>query len=1058
MASIPVIPGVKVVTKGVLNRPLKDIICAILFGGINNLLKGNILCIDANLEELAGVSATQGLKDAIAELRGELAALQEHTGITETLKRVNEAIADMQKVLALGGMCPVPLKAPKIPNVLNDVANSFFGGANSLINQLGRLAKPQLCLDAQGGVNTGSYHPDSILGQMNRTVKKIGNIPADAANKFERSLRGVSRAIRRSIDRELFPDFRHKHNLLTGAPVVAGAAALTVLDVRDAYNQAQTLVSAVNSTGSFPVQCVTSGTGAEATLAVGEAGEVTSVSLLGMSRKNLAQTSTTGSGQGAAFDVSGRLGEIYTVECVDGGNGYVVGDVITVGSAAFKIDSTSETPVPPESSTLTFSIKATNDSGTITEIDLDSITGSVSAEILAYDGYNSGIVKFVDKDTLEEIVLNTVTESFIGTPVLNAAGSITGVNVTDSGQGYQPGTAVRITGSIVRAEATPVGLENFRITDINLTKTGRNYRPEDTQIRFINPSTAQEIEIGAALLIPTFDSTDTALTGIVVVNGGAGYPAGASLRITNTRVNALAEATVAAGELSTISVTRTGTGYRPDRVAINFIDADTGETVQPLELPIVSPIIDALGDLTGIEIQDPGRGLPSNVTVQILRNDPATPATGSLQVDSQGRITSAVITNPGSGFRSSTVQVEIVNASGQPIVRQKAQFEANISSNGDLTGFVKISEGIGYPTNTQVEITDNFTSAVLTAVITDGAVTGFQIVQAGSGYVNPNIELQTSQGVPYLQRAFATTVLRNGMITGVEILESGQGYDPVQAAAIIIDESMQSCPEGVESQNLWLSALGPEVYSLAVQALTPQDPTFVRQEPVYDYCGRLLGYEEVVISGERDASDGADPLDGAVTELLDLNHEFIWIDSPEEDRVGWGVTGVESEQLVGAPGAKRMTMALDLNPEIVLYRGQSHVLSIPSGLAKEFYIYETQEDVNGRPVTLADGSTVKLRPDISKKFSQGLHRFETGEYLEDANGRNENTETWSGTDLQGDPIPEPEVWRRQDLFPEGSTLLFQIGEGDLSIAQKHWPDFLAYSNDDGTVFGLFRII
>lgn len=333
MASIPVIPGVKVVTKGVLNKPLKDIICAILFGGLNNLLKGNILCIDVNLEQLAGVSATQGLKDAITELRQELAALQKHIGITDTLARVNEAIADMQKVLALGGMCPIPLKAPKIPNVINNVANSFFGGANSLLNQLGRLAKPQICIDAQGGVNTGSYDPESILGQMNRTVKRLGNIPAAEADKFERSLKGISRAIRSQIDRELFPDFRHKHNLLTGGPVVAGVAAITVMDVRDAYNQAQTLVAAVNSTGSFPAQCVECGRGAEADITVSSEGEITGVTLRGMSRQNVTQDSTTGSGVGAVFNVTGRLGQTYSVEYVNGGNGYVVGEELTITEA-----------------------------------------------------------------------------------------------------------------------------------------------------------------------------------------------------------------------------------------------------------------------------------------------------------------------------------------------------------------------------------------------------------------------------------------------------------------------------------------------------------------------------------------------------------------------------------------------------------------------------------------------------------------------------------------------------------------------------------------------------
>ena len=52
MVNIPVIPGVNVQTQGILNKSLKDIICAILFGGIGNLLKGNILCIEANINEM----------------------------------------------------------------------------------------------------------------------------------------------------------------------------------------------------------------------------------------------------------------------------------------------------------------------------------------------------------------------------------------------------------------------------------------------------------------------------------------------------------------------------------------------------------------------------------------------------------------------------------------------------------------------------------------------------------------------------------------------------------------------------------------------------------------------------------------------------------------------------------------------------------------------------------------------------------------------------------------------------------------------------------------------
>ena len=67
MADIPIIPGVKVATKGILNKPLKDIICAILFGGLENMLKGNLLCVQADIDALIqdNFPGTPSIKDCL---------------------------------------------------------------------------------------------------------------------------------------------------------------------------------------------------------------------------------------------------------------------------------------------------------------------------------------------------------------------------------------------------------------------------------------------------------------------------------------------------------------------------------------------------------------------------------------------------------------------------------------------------------------------------------------------------------------------------------------------------------------------------------------------------------------------------------------------------------------------------------------------------------------------------------------------------------------------------------------------------------------------------------
>ena len=510
------------------------------------MLKGNLICIQANLDELLedqGLANLADLKDALRELRDEVNAFQEHLGVGEAIKRINGAIADVQKVLSLGGMCPVPLRAPKIPDVLKQVTNSFFGAANGILNDLGRLAKPQLCLDANGGINTGAYKPDSILGSLNRKIGRLGDIPGNELDRLTKSIKGVSKAIRKQIDRELFPDFRHKHNLLTGAPVVAGAAAITIADVNAAHGQALQISSGLAQTGSYPIQ-----------------------------------------GDGVKFD------------------------------------------------------------------------------------------------------------------------------------------------------------------------------------------------------------------------------------------------------------------------------------------------------------------------------------------------------------------------------------------------------------------------------------------------------------------------------------------------------------------NAWASIVGPDVYALAVQSLTAQDPTLIRQEPVYDYCGRLVGYEEIVVAGERDA-EGGDPFEDADLSPLQLNYSFLWVDGTGEDpgRLGWAVEGNVSEQLVGPTGAQRRVTALNLNPEITLYRGRSHIVRLPPASQQEFYIYETKIE-NGQRV-----------PDTSKRFSHGLMRFETNEYLDEANGRNEDSVPWYDTSLPEDERnsgTEPEAWRRKDLFPDGMTLMINVaGINDTAslaninairadqgldpidpiqepnwadqypydIIFEEWPDYLAYSNQSGSVFGLFKL-
>lgn len=281
MANIPVIPGVSVATKGILNKPIKDIICAILFGGISNMLKGPLLCVTADLDTLIqdnfpGTPSLADLKSELAEIKDQLKAAEALSGIPETLGRVNAAIAEVQSLLALDGMCAIPLKAPQIPDVVSQVIDAEFREMDAILNDLGKLAKPSICLNGDGGLSTGSYKPDSILGSIQKHLNKMEDIPGQKINALKKRLQGVSKALKKSINRQLFPDFRHKHDLTTGKPWVAGggptlaapppADAITALDrtaadypppdapnLKSATATAQSLVSSIKQTGSYPI-------------------------------------------------------------------------------------------------------------------------------------------------------------------------------------------------------------------------------------------------------------------------------------------------------------------------------------------------------------------------------------------------------------------------------------------------------------------------------------------------------------------------------------------------------------------------------------------------------------------------------------------------------------------------------------------------------------------------------------------------------------------------------------------------------------------------------------
>jgi hypothetical protein len=93
-------------------------------------------------------------------------------------------------------------------------------------------------------------------------------------------------------------------------------------------------------------------------------------------------------------------------------------------------------------------------------------------------------------------------------------------------------------------------------------------------------------------------------------------------------------------------------------------------------------------------------------------------------------------------------------------------------NNDVITGFTIVNQGSGYTTAT-VEVTDPTGSGLeATPIISAGKITGFTITSYGYGYTDPTIVID-GDGV----NAEATAIIKDGCITSINLTEGGSGYD-----------------------------------------------------------------------------------------------------------------------------------------------------------------------------------------------------------------------------------------------------------------------------------------
>jgi len=187
----------------------KDLICMLLAGRLKDLFKGKLICaqlaIDDLLKDVTGVSALGSLAGALAGMQSALTGFQAISGYNNILNGVNQALGQIENVFSLGGLCPSPVHAPKIPDLLPQLNANLFGQANNILGALGKLSNPSMCLG--GGAGGFGINWNSMTGDLKNLKAAIGQAKATGLgmtptlNAFTNNLKSQTSRLKSEIAR-----------------------------------------------------------------------------------------------------------------------------------------------------------------------------------------------------------------------------------------------------------------------------------------------------------------------------------------------------------------------------------------------------------------------------------------------------------------------------------------------------------------------------------------------------------------------------------------------------------------------------------------------------------------------------------------------------------------------------------------------------------------------------------------------------------------------------------------------------------------------------------------
>ena len=211
MATIPPINygALKVTFPANLPRNEKDLICMLLAGRLKDLWNGKLICaqlaINDLLKDTMGIDALGSLRNTLVGLNKAIKSFKALSGYDSMLSGINGALGQVNNVFSLGGLCPSPVQAPKIPDLLGALNQNLFGQANNILNALVQASNPKVCLG--GGPKGFGLDWRQVNGSLKNLKNAINQFKADPAgyqrtiDAFERNLKSQTKRLKSEIKR-----------------------------------------------------------------------------------------------------------------------------------------------------------------------------------------------------------------------------------------------------------------------------------------------------------------------------------------------------------------------------------------------------------------------------------------------------------------------------------------------------------------------------------------------------------------------------------------------------------------------------------------------------------------------------------------------------------------------------------------------------------------------------------------------------------------------------------------------------------------------------------------